>query len=150
MVEREYGRRGKSSILITTFNTRKQLVVNGVQKYYIWFYNLFSYLFTYLLTHSVEQGPSWEANWFSASQEIPRILWNPKVHYRVYKSPPAVLILSQMNPVHAPTPLSEDRSYYYPPSYAWVFQVVSFPRVYQPKTCKHLSSPTYVLHAPQS
>jgi len=28
------------------------------------------------------QSPSWEANWFAASQEIPRILRNPKVHYR--------------------------------------------------------------------
>jgi hypothetical protein len=27
--------------------------------------------FTYLLTHSMEQSPCWEANRFSASQEIP-------------------------------------------------------------------------------
>ena len=37
----------------------------------------------YLLTYSMQQSPSWEANRFSASQEIPRILWNPKVHYRI-------------------------------------------------------------------
>jgi len=29
----------------------------------------------------MEQSLSWEANRFSASQEIPRILRNPKVHY---------------------------------------------------------------------
>ena len=26
------------------------------------------------------QSPSWEANWFAANQEIPRISRNPKVH----------------------------------------------------------------------
>jgi len=25
--------------------------------------------------------PSWEANWFAASKEIPRISRNPKIHY---------------------------------------------------------------------
>ena len=30
----------------------------------------------------MEQGPSWEASWFAAGQEIPRILWNPKVPHR--------------------------------------------------------------------
>jgi len=49
------------------------------------------------------QSPSWEANWFAASQEIPRILWNPKVHYRTHKSPPPVPVLGQPNPVHVPT-----------------------------------------------
>jgi hypothetical protein len=57
-------------------------------------------LFTYLLIHSKQHSPSWEANWFSTSQEIPRILWNPKVHYCIQKCPPLVPILSQLDPVH--------------------------------------------------
>jgi len=34
------------------------------------------------------QSPSWEANWFAASQEIPHISRNPKVHYRTHKRRP--------------------------------------------------------------
>ena len=52
---------------------------------------------------NIIQSPSWETNWFAASQEIHRILWNPKVHYRTHKRPPPVSILGQPNPVHIPT-----------------------------------------------
>ena len=57
----------------------------------------------YFLTYSMVQSPSWEANWFVASQEIPRISRNPKVHYRTHKRPPPVPILGRPNPVHIPT-----------------------------------------------
>ena len=57
----------------------------------------------YLLIYSMVQSTSWEASWFAASQEIPRISRNPKVHYRTHKRPPPVSILGQPNPVHIPT-----------------------------------------------
>jgi hypothetical protein len=60
-------------------------------------------MYTYLLTYSMQHSPSSEANRFSASQEIPRILWNQKAHYRIHKCLPPVHILSQIDPVHAPT-----------------------------------------------
>jgi hypothetical protein len=48
----------------------------------------------------MEQRPAWEADNRSASQDIPLLLWNPKVHYHVHKSPPPVPIPIQMNPIH--------------------------------------------------
>ena len=54
-------------------------------------------------TYCMVQNPSWATNWFAASQEIPHISRNPKVHYHTHKRPPLVSILGQPNPVHIPT-----------------------------------------------
>ena len=56
----------------------------------------------YLITHGAE--PFWRSRTFCRTQEFPSILWNPKVHHRFYNSPPL----------------------YCPPTYAFVFPVVSF------------------------
>ena len=56
-----------------------------------------------VLTYSMEQSLSWEANRFSYSKEIPRILLNPKVYYRSHKCPPPVPILRQLYRAHTPT-----------------------------------------------
>jgi hypothetical protein len=55
------------------------------------------------ITYSMEQSSSWKTSRFSADREISRILWNKKVHYRIHKCTPTVPILSQINPVQAPT-----------------------------------------------
>ena len=46
----------------------------------------------------MQHSPSWETKQFSASQEIPHILWN-----RIHKCPSPVPILSQLDPVHTST-----------------------------------------------
>ena len=51
-------------------------------------------------------SPSWEANRFSISQEITHILYYPKHHYHIHRSQPPTLILSYIDPVHAPHPTS--------------------------------------------
>jgi hypothetical protein len=48
-----------------------------------------------------------EAATFAATQEFPKILWNLKVHYHVYKSPPLVRILSHISPVDTTVFLSK-------------------------------------------
>jgi hypothetical protein len=47
----------------------------------------------------VEQT-SWEDDNHSTSQEFPRLLWKPKVHYRLHNSSSLLRIISQINPIH--------------------------------------------------
>jgi hypothetical protein len=56
--------------------------------------NEYKIVHEYLLTELI---PSWEAAACAATQELPTILSNPKIHYRVHKSPPLVPILSQID-----------------------------------------------------
>jgi hypothetical protein len=58
----------------------------------------------------MQKRPSWEGNRFSASQEIPCILWNMNVHYRIHSIPQSVPILSQINPLHTLILIPEDPS----------------------------------------
>jgi hypothetical protein len=49
-------------------------------------------------------SPCWEVASRSATQDLPNILRNPKVHYRVHKSPLCSLSSSQINPFHTIPP----------------------------------------------
>ena len=63
---------------------------------------LLTYLLTHSLIHSMQHSPSCEANQFSASQKIPRILRNSQVHSGIHKCLTPVPILNQLDPVHIP------------------------------------------------
>jgi hypothetical protein len=51
------------------------------------------------VTNSMQQSPPWEANSHSASQ-ITRLLWKPKVHYRIHNSKLLVYTVRETHPVH--------------------------------------------------
>jgi hypothetical protein len=99
-----------------------------------------------ILTHSMEQSPSSEGTPFSASQEIYRILWKPKDHYRNHNSPPPVPTLSQINPFHPTTShfLKIHFNIILPSAPGFPKWFLSL-RSSSPQCCIHLSSPPYVL-----
>ena len=89
----------------------------------------------------MEQSPSWEAGRFSASQEIPRILWIPKVHYHIPTCPPTVSILSQLRSVRAPHPTSWRYIFILSSHLYLVLPSGSFLQVSPPTVSIRLSSP---------
>ena len=74
-----------------TLNTQSSFFVPSITDSFI-------DIFTYLLT-PWSRVLLQKLTGFAANQEIPRILWTPKVHYRTHKFPPPVPFLSQLHPV---------------------------------------------------
>ena len=67
-----------------------------------------------------------------------------------YLTDPELFNKFPVPPPHLPHPTFEDSFYYYPPNYAWVFQVASFPQKPPPQSCMNLSCHPNIPHAPLS
>jgi hypothetical protein len=73
-----------------------------------WLGNWLHYLTrNFLIYNSLEHSSSWEANSFSAGQEIPRF-YETQSPLRMHGRQPLTIILSQINPVPAPIQPLED------------------------------------------
>ena len=104
-----------------------------------------TYLFTQLLT-------PWSRSFLRSKLVLcePRIVWKPKVRYRIHKFPPTLPILSRLDPLHNPTYqfLKIHLNIIFP-STPCAFQVDAFPYVSPTKTCDAFSlliRATYIAH----
>ena len=88
---------------LVVLSCNKNRLYNVITNIYIYallflFHILYCATYTYLL-NPWSRVLLEKLTGFAANQEIPHILWNPKVLYRTQNSPPPVPILSQLLPV---------------------------------------------------
>lgn len=108
------------------------------------------FLCLFLIPNSVEQISSWEANGTPTSQQISRILWSLKFHYRFHKSQPLVRFLSHMNLVYTFPPHTHrsSRNIRFNMFAYYVVKVVAFLQDFHEKSAVHLCSFPIVPHSP--
>jgi hypothetical protein len=80
-------------------------------------------------------------------KNFPTFYGNPKVQYRVLKSPPLDPILSHINRIYT-IPSYLRSIVILPPIYVLAFLIISFLLAFPSIFYKHFSSPPFVLHAP--
>jgi hypothetical protein len=93
--------------------------------------------------NSMKQSPTCKANSRRSSQDIPRILWNPKAHNRVHKIPPRAPIPTQTNSIHTPQHyVPNERSILILSAYVRLRLLnILFPSNFQLKFCTYFSFP---------
>ena len=95
----------------------------------------------------MQQNPSWDANSYLPSQEIPCILWNTEVHYQVQRCMSSIPVLNEMY-LFTP-PHSASLRPIFSSHLCLGLSRISFPQVFWPKLCQHFYSlPCYILQPP--